>query len=122
MFDYTTPIFFKVKYDFNPPQHYFIQDLRDHCPPDFRRGFLSPVCMMGPYLLGNFKAVTNRLNSMHRSLTCLVPKWMCREGRLHRRYHWDGLSITPSQWARESFPQSSKVDALYICKQVPRVP
>ncbi|OXA48851.1 hypothetical protein Fcan01_16151 [Folsomia candida] len=69
----TTSILFKVKFDFTPPQNYFIQDLRDHCPPDFGRGSLSPICMMGPYVTGNFQAVTNRLNLMCQSLTALKP-------------------------------------------------
>ncbi|OXA40951.1 hypothetical protein Fcan01_24275 [Folsomia candida] len=69
----TTSIFFKVQFNFTSQQNYFIQDLKDHCPPDFGRGSLSPICMMGPYLTGNFKAVTNRLNLMYQSLTSLKP-------------------------------------------------
>lgn len=73
IYEDTTPIFFKVNYAFTPPQNYFVQDLRDHCPPDFGRGSLSPVCMMGPYLSENFGAVTNRLNTLYQSLTSLIP-------------------------------------------------
>ncbi|OXA54745.1 Transposon Ty3-I Gag-Pol polyprotein [Folsomia candida] len=74
VFEDTTPIFFKVKFEFATRQNYFVQDLRDQCIHlESGRGSLSPVCLLGPYLQGNFDAITNRLDNMYQALTALTP-------------------------------------------------